>query len=284
LRNSILVIGTMLLCVASFVVTLTLAKMLGFSPADLHDPAKALALPTMFTIVFLHGASLGIAIASHILLLRGDPRHLLGARNSWRMVLVGLFIGLLLKGTSTILTYLFSPNVTVSPSLTGVTFTDFTPHFIWYLTALTLNSLNEELIYRSFPISSFLNLKNDIFRPILVLVLTAVIFSLAHFLLEPWDLSRFCYRVAFGLLAGALFLRYSSLALIVAFHTGWNFAAVSFSDSSWQNGGIFNLQGIPGDLEIYTNCVALLFGFGFFYGWLPFRTRMVSVASKEAIV
>jgi membrane protease YdiL (CAAX protease family) len=98
-------------------------------------------------------------------------------------------------------------------------------------------------------------------------IATAVFFSAMHFLIEPPDIYRFFYRFAFGLATGLLFLRQGALAGIIGLHTGWNFVALSFSDSEWRSGGLLMVSGLRDHSEVVANIVLLFVLSGAIYLW-----------------
>ena len=122
------------------------------------------------------------------------------------------------------------------------------PFLAWFLFTLILNSFNEELIYRAYP---FENLQKGL-APILIVILSAAVFSGMHFVIEPPSLSRFLYRFFFGTLAGLIYIRRRSLTSIVGLHTGWNLVALGISDSDWKIGvgGFIKVSGLVENSEI----------------------------------
>lgn len=179
----------------------------------------------------------------------------------FRPFIIGFIASALLKVLSILISYSCSESPSFSYSLTSISFLSWAPYFIWFFICLYLNSLNEEMVYRSFPLQFS---KDSDLEKYFQVIGYAIFFSIMHFILEKPDLFLFLYRFSFGLLVGCLFLKNRSLWQIVGFHTGWNFMALSFSDSDWRNGGLVNLMGIESSTAHVANISVLILGLIFF--------------------
>lgn len=157
----------------------------------------------------------------------------------------------------TVLSILFIPMAIASTSQVLVFKQPFwLIYFGWFLVTLILNSLSEELVYRVFPL---VNISTRHFnKDVLVVFVTASLFSVAHFFIEEPDFLRFLYRFSFGTLAGLLFIKNRSLWEITGLHTGWNFIALTISDSDWRTGVLITALNFSPQIERGLNSAVLL--------------------------
>lgn len=253
--RSLAIVGTVVLCVLSFSFTLKVAEFLGFDLSSLRNPDQALAGATIALVLVIHLVPIAIILSSQKFLFRQPLAKLGFLESPWRATLMGLWVGISLKLISTVGTFFLSPSATLDFPLGSVDFTSWLPFFAWFLLALNLNSLNEELIYRAFPLSKMT--KNKPLHVFAVIVASALLFSVVHFLLESPDLGRFVYRMAFGILVGLIYVKFQSLWLIAGLHTGWNFVAMAASEYSWKEGGLITLSNLDSSMEISLNTLVL---------------------------
>lgn len=249
------VLATLLAAFLSLLGVIAVARKFGVSPAALHDPNAAFQPPAMATILAIVLSPIGIVCGVQKLIHR-KPVGDLGMRGPlfWALV-VGIGSGFAIKVTALLVSYLLSPLASFSVTIAGIDTLTWAPYFLWYAALLLLNSFNEEFVYRAYPLE---NWRGVLKCPDSILViLAAVIFSLMHFLIEPPEVFHFLYRLAFGVLAGIIYVQRRNIWLVVGLHTGWNFASMSFSDTDWRLGGILTVSGLVRHSEIIANIATL---------------------------
>ena len=247
------VLITMAVCFFSLIGTIMVAKGFGFSPEQFHDPNAVFSPSTYLTVLAILIVPILIVLAVQKYVHKKTIAEL-GFKNAGLKDFV-LFtvIAIFIKSLATAGAGLYSPETQVSLSVPTSDLLLWAPYLAWFIFTLLLNSFNEELIYRSY---AYENLKEKL-SPILIVVLSAAVFSGMHFAIEEPSLGRFLYRLFFGTLAGFIYIRRRTLTSIVGLHTGWNLIALSVSDSDWKLGGLIHLSGLVDQSEIVANICVL---------------------------
>jgi len=254
--------ATLVISFLSLLAVVIAAKLFGFDIKSIKDPSSALNFSSIVIVLCILLLPILITFLSEKFLHK-NPSFLQDyfANSRINSTLQFFVIGFLLKLFATGCAFSLSPQADYHSAL-GSADSSWMLCFLWFWIALILNSLNEELIYRAYPIKKLTSLKG--ISPLVVVVLAAIIFSIMHFLIEEPDLSLFAYRTAFGLFAGVLFVKNKSLSDIIGLHTGWNLAALSFSgDTDWRMGGVINTTGVIEAKETVFNIILLLGAFLF---------------------
>ena len=102
----------------------------------------------------------------------------------------------------------------------------------------TLNSLKEELVFRTYPIKQFDDYPN-LMIPLLVLV--SFVFAAVHHVLEPFTLDAFVSRFTIGLLLSFVFYKWRSIWLISGVHNGLNLLS-NLTGGNYKLGGLFDFN------------------------------------------
>ena len=109
----------------------------------------------------------------------------------------------------------------------------------------------------------------------MVLILaSASVFSVMHFIIENPDVNKFLYRFCFGVVVGILYVGTENIWTAVGFHTGWNFIVLSISDADWRLGDILKLTGLNGDREEVANIAVLGIAALIFYTLYPLKNHL----------
>ncbi len=281
------VVGTMLVAFLSLLAVITVAKRFGVDPSTLKSPDHVFDSGTILTVLAILALPILLVLTVqrpfHGLRIDAALRH----RIAFRTFFLGILSGGLIKGLVLLATIAMSTQAEFrSPFPSGMSIAGLLPwwgFFAWYLFLLVLNSLNEELVYRAFPIRNLLSFQErNTYLAYGVVTATALTFSLMHFLLEAPDFGRFLYRFAFGLLTGLVFVQSRNLFSIVGIHTGWNFVALSFSDADWRMGGLIHISGIAKELETYANVWMLFLATLAIALWPIYRQKRRFVCHEEA--
>jgi membrane protease YdiL (CAAX protease family) len=257
----------MLVSFLSLLAVLAVASVFGIRPSALRDPALALD-PRVVAIII---AVLIVPILIVATAERFVHKSTLGALGFSGRIAVPTVVGLSFGAASKLVAMLMAivySGAAVSLSIPRVSFWAWAPFFGWFLIALVLNSFNEELVYRAYPLE---HLGAASAHPEIVVICAAAFFSAMHFLIEDPDPSRFIYRLLFGILVGMIYLGTRSIWMIVGIHTGWNFVSSMF-DSDWRMGGLLKTSGLKDSSEIIANSIVL--GLLVLGAWLLGRRRV----------
>lgn len=254
-REALRVVATLVLGIVALKGILALAGQVGFHPRHFEDPDTVLSPMTIAVALAILLAPMLVVLASQRYLHRRSFGPL-GLRGPWLVPFGwGALAGAVVKLAAISVAVALSRNATITPVPAPAGISAWLPYYAWYLFAMLLNSVSEELTYRAYPISS---LKGVGGLPMWAIIVgAAALFSLMHFLTEKPDAWRFLYRFAFGIATGLLFARQGSLAGVAGLHTGWNFVALSFSGEDWRLGSLFAVAGVGPRAEAAAN-VAML--------------------------
>lgn len=258
------VTATMMVCFFSLLGVIIAANKFGFTPSNFHNEKKIFDPLTMIVAL--------LVLVLPILIVLVVQRYFVKVKFKNDAILksaaAGFIFGAVIKLLATGAAYIYSPAASITFAIAETTFLGWLPYFAWFVFTLLLNSLNEELAYRAFPIEAITSKEKSL--GLFAVVFTATVFSLMHFVIEEPNAGMFFYRFFFGILAGLLFLRKKSLWYVVGLHTGWNFIALGISDSSWRTGTFIHLSGLTQDSEIILNSVVLaVCAVQIRFGWYP---------------
>ena len=103
---------------------------------------------------------------------------------------------------------------------------------------LVANSFIEELVFRAYPIEQLTDTPIDV---MLVILVSALLFSLVHHVIEPFNAQTFLMRFLVGIVFGELYVLTDSIWLLIGVHTGANAAALAFT-GQWRIGGLFHVE------------------------------------------
>ncbi|MEY2930733.1 MAG: hypothetical protein RL033_1482 [Pseudomonadota bacterium] len=228
--------ATLLLGIGVF----TLATSLGISPKSLQGTSAQITPQTVALILSFYAIQIGLICGVHRFVHRQRLERLRLGGKLWPELGVGFLMGSAVGALEIAADALLGSGVTLGWAVpASVSAVSVVAHYLfWFVVILTLNSLNEELTFRVYPLEHLVDRER---RPVLVVALTALAFALIHHLVEPFSWRAFVSRVLAGLLLGFAYQRYRSLWLICGLHSGMNFVAVSLS-GSWQLGGLWDLS------------------------------------------
>jgi len=101
---------------------------------------------------------------------------------------------------------------------------------------LTLNSLKEELVFRTYPIEQFMDNPKAM---ILVIVSISLFFSAIHIMYLPFTIKSFIFRFNIALLFSFAYYHWRSIWVISGIHTGANIIPFMFFSGNWKVGGLW---------------------------------------------
>jgi membrane protease YdiL (CAAX protease family) len=222
---------------------LPLARLLGVELSQLQGAGFEPTLKTM-TIVLIYSASQFLLIWLFMRFVHRRRYGTLGFRGPVLLpLLVGTAIGLAIKLVDTGLVCAVSSDVhlasNIPPEATAASVIGY--FLLSFLFLLTLNSLKEELVFRTYPIEQF----NDHPRAIvLVLVFVSLVFAAVHHVIEPFRLSVFLSRFSIAMLFSYVYFQWRSIWLVAGLHNGMNLLGFLLV-GQWKAGGLLKLTYEP---------------------------------------
>lgn len=188
-------------------------------------------------------------------------------RPFWKPFLGGTAIGIGMAITEIGTNCLIGGDVSIAWNVpAGTPFMTVAAYFLlWVLFLLTLNSLKEELVFRTYPIELFNDKPN---ATSWVILFISLIFAAVHHVIEPFTLSAFLSRFSIALVFGYAYYRWRNIWLIVGIHNGTNFVGFLLG-AHWKSGGLLSLDysspssgvTIVVDLAVKLTALALLIYF-----------------------
>ncbi len=254
MKNTAIVVFTVLSSFLSVFGIILLGKIFGVSPQELHDGnllfSPSVIVTTLLILIIPMLPVLLVATAYQKIPLTQLGFCSLRVKEFIQYLIFGALLELAATGIAIVL----SKDSQLSWAISSTSFLTWLLYYAWFIFLMSLNSLNEELIYRSYPISSLC--KTGI-KPIYAILFSATLFSLVHFLAEGPSLSSFFYRLSFGFLVGIIYFRKQNIWPVVALHTGLNIVANGFSDSTWMTGTLITTTNVSSQASHWSNFVAL---------------------------
>lgn len=255
-QRAMLVVGLIVAYFAMGIVGVLIAAAFGIPLEEFKRENGGVKLVVALTMFF---AQIALVIVVQRFVHR-RPLHDLGFRGRpLRDLGLGFVIGVAVSGVQTLVGLLFAANVSIRWMVpTDVPILTMAVYYVMALVLLlTLNSLSEELVFRAYPIEQ---LVLDNRRPLVALVVIAVVFSAMHNLVDPFDPAVFLARTLWALLFSLLYYRTRSVWLISGTHNGANFIPVTFFADDWRKGGIWELSREAGPLWSTMVTSVVVFG------------------------
>jgi membrane protease YdiL (CAAX protease family) len=218
---------------------LPLARLLGVEPSQLQGAGFEPTLKTM-TLVLIYSASQFLLIWLVMRFVHRRRFGTLGFRGPILVpLLVGTTIGLAIKLVDTGLVCAAGRHVrlasNIPPEATAAAVVGY--FLLSFLFLLTLNSLKEELVFRTYPIEQF----NDHPRAIVfVLVFVSLVFAAVHHVIEPFRISVFLSRFSIAMLFSYVYFQWRSIWLVAGLHNGMNLIGFMLV-GQWKAGGLLKL-------------------------------------------
>jgi len=218
----------------------------GRDPMDLKVTSGKYNLANTVTILIAYAAQTAIIYVAQIY-IHGQPFAQLGFDAS---IVAGLILGTLGGFLVFSLPKLLSFGVADEPQFKSALPRDEAPLyalgvFAMLIVGLLLNSYIEELVFRAYPIEQ---LTDTSISAALIILASALLFSLIHHIIEPFNAQVFLLRFLVGVIFGELYVLSDSIWLLIGVHTGVNAAALIFT-GQWRIGGVFHLEHDRSQLE-----------------------------------
>ncbi len=265
----LIVVIVMLVATLSTAIAIPLAKLLNFNLSELQGPGFN---PTfkVLTAVIVFAAFQFFIIWLVMRFVHKKSIKTLGFNVPiLKPLLWGTAIGMLIRAIHFGLFFMFGSGASLSFSVPAdVSVLAVIGYLLLdILFLLTLNSLKEELVFRTYPIEQF-NDHPKLMIPLLVLISAA--FSGVHYIIQPFTLESFIYGFTFALIVSFVYYRWRSIWLISGIHNGVNLL-VNLTGGNYKHSGIFdfNMETWPSDIiciVIYL-AVTIIFILLFNYIW-----------------
>lgn len=218
----------------------------GRNPMDLKVTSGQYNLANTITILVAYAAQSAIVYVAQVH-VHGQPFGQLGFDAAVvGGVILGTFGGFLVFSLPKLVAFRVSGN----PQFKSTLPRDESPLyalgiFALLIVGLLLNSYIEELVFRAYPIEQ---LTQSALNAAVIILASALLFSMVHHIIEPFNGQAFLMRFLVGVIFGQLYLLTGSIWLLIGIHTGANAAALVFT-GRWRIGGVFHLEHDRTELE-----------------------------------
>ncbi len=244
---------------------------LGVDPSELQGGGFNPSFLNVMTVLAISGGMIAFVYVVQRYFHRGSFWEL-GFKREWVAdMLKGHLIGAVLMGVTIGWTLLQSEDVRlVSAVPDSVGAMSVVGYYLFFLFMLQLNSIKEELLFRSYPLE---NIEGESISSWTTILIASAIFSVVHLVLEPFTWSAFFYRFLFGVLACQFYVATRSLWLVVGIHSGFNWVSITFS-GHWKLGGLWavtNSDGSEAELNTRIPVTVVLLVAIAVYEWLQRR-------------
>jgi membrane protease YdiL (CAAX protease family) len=255
-------VGVLLTTVLATKLVVEIYRRSGRDPADLRVTSGKYTFAVFSTVIILYIIETGLVYFAQVY-FHGHPFTSLGFDSEiFRGLIAGTCGGTLVFSLPKLIAFVMAqerqfrsafPRDETSLHVAGI--------FSLLLFGLLTNSFIEELVFRAYPIEQ-LSVKS--LNAGLVILISALLFSLIHHVIEPFSLQAFLRRFLIGVVYGELYVLSNSIWLLIGVHTGSNIAALMYS-GKWRIGGIFHIVHDRPELEItlgYVLGVSVILGLG----------------------
>ena len=246
-----------------------IAKLMGIDPSDFMGSNFQPTVKTL-TVIVAFAATQFLLIWMVIRLIHKKPLKGLGFKGPILFpLLIGTGIGILWQAFAYLLIHVTGGAISIALSIpkevSVITMIAYLLLNVLFL--LTLNSLKEELVFRTYPIEQF-NDHPQLMIPVIVIV--SLVFAAVHHILLPFQIDDFIYRFAVALVLSFVFYRWRSIWLISGLHNGLNLLN-NLTSGNYKMGGLTDLtianDPSKGMSIIIDVAVAIIFIIIFNYIW-----------------
>ncbi len=251
-KRILIVASTVVMAFSLIMIGLPISKLLGF---EINEMAAAGFSPSTAKVsMFLLLTILYFAVVySSQRFLHKAPFKVLGFQKPVaRHILIAFVVGIVINLVPFAVIILTAKNMVYASAIPeGVSLIRVAVGYLFFLLIwLTVNSIGEELVFRTYPIEQFADQPRVL--PIVV-VLAAIVFALLHFIVREPSLNGFFMLSLTSIFYSMIYLNWRSIWVLVGVHNGMNFINLTFSEN-WEMGGLFtwNGEGMAG-LDVYLN-------------------------------
>ncbi len=246
-----------------------MAKLMGIDPSDFMGSNFQPTVKTL-TVIVAFAATQFLLIWMVIRLIHKKSLKGLGFKGPILFpLLIGTGIGVLWQAFEYLLIHVTGGGISIALSIPNevsvITMIAYLLLNVLFL--LTLNSLKEELVFRTYPIEQF-NDHPQLMIPVIVIV--SLVFAAVHHILLPFQIDHFVSRFTIALVLSFVFYRWRSIWLISGLHNGLNLLN-NLTSGNYKMGGLtdFTIANDPskGMSIIIDFAVAIIFIIIFNYIW-----------------
>jgi len=268
------VIVTVIAAFSMIMFGLPISKLLNFEISEMAASRFSPSIPKVALFLTLTVMYFLVIYLSQRYVHKAPFRTLGFERPLLKKALVAFLIGVIINLVPFLLIILTAKNMEYGSAVPlGTSLVRVVAAYAYFLLVfLTVNSIGEELVFRTYPIEQFIH------RPRIlpfIMVLVAILFALLHFIVREPSLSGFFILSLTSIFYSLIYLNWRSIWVLVGIHNGMNFINLTFSEN-WEMGGLFtwNGDGLPG-LSIYIDIYhyAVPIGAIIFLIWLFRRNR-----------
>ncbi len=246
------VIGIVVVAFSMILPGLPLSKLMGFEINEMAAARFSPSLPKVTLFLTLAGLYFLVIYLAQRYLHRTSFRTL-GFQNLMiRQAIVAFFIGVIINLIPFITIILTADNMvygsTIPPGTSMLRIVAAYTYF--FIVFLNVNSIGEELVFRTYPLEQMMSKPRML--PITIVVL-AIMFALLHFIVREPSLNGFFMLSLTSIFYSLIYLNWRSIWVLVGVHNGMNFSNLTFSEN-WEMGGLFTWNGdAMVGLSVYLN-------------------------------
>ncbi len=270
-----------IILIASFLSVLVgfpVARLLGLSPADFGGTSFQPTVKTISVVVIFAAFQFFLIWSAMHFIHKGSFKTLGFKGKVFKPLLIGTVIGIMWQALEYLLIHISGGDISIKVCIPeNVSIFTMAAYMLFnFLFLLTLNSLKEELVFRTYPIEQFNDYPN-LMIPIIVLV--SLVFAAVHHILVPFKIDAFMSRFTIALVLSFVYFKWRSIWFIAGIHNGLNLLVYLFS-GNYKMGGLLNLtianatpKGTSVLIDIITATTCILI---FNYIWKIERRRSKS--------
>lgn len=238
-RRIIVISFVLVISFISILLGFPIAKLMGIDPSDFMGSNFQPTVKTL-TVIVAFAATQFLLIWMVIRLFHKKPLKGLGFKGPILFpLLIGTGIGILWQAFAYLLIHVTGGAISIAliipKEVSVITMISYLLLNVLFL--LTLNSLKEELVFRTYPIEQF-NDHPQLMIPVIVIV--SLVFAAVHHILLPFQIDDFIYRFTVALVLSFVYYRWRSIWLISGLHNGLNLLN-NLTSGNYKMGGLTDL-------------------------------------------
>ena len=255
-RKIFIYIGLLLVTVFAGTLVILISKAIGIDPKTLKVSQSNLSYSRFLIGIMFSSIIIGSIYFVQRRILNSKFQDLGFLPKFLENIVIGLGIGILLALIVRFINIALAQNVTFEWTIPDtISKLNLFLYYSVFLFIVILNSFQEELLFRAFPLELFKKSNISIFY---VLIGTSFIFSIVHNMTEPFSFLAFCTRFLMGFFLSLVYLESNSIWRIIGIHSGLNWTVWSMT-GNWEMGGLTKLTINSQYNGQFTNLIVLLF-------------------------
>jgi len=239
LTRSMVICAVLTIAFLSILLGLPLARLMGIDPSQLQGAGFSPTAKTL-TLVVLFAAIQFVLVWLAMRFIHRKPYGGLGFKRPVLVpLLMGTGFGMVMQATEYLAQHAAGARAAITTSVPAdVSLAVIAGYFLLnVLFLLTLNSLKEEIVYRTYPIEQY-NDRPKLMIPVIVGV--SLVFAAVHHILLPFAWDAFVSRFTIALLLSFSYYHWRSIWLIAGIHNGLNLLEY-LTSGNYKMGGLLKL-------------------------------------------